>query len=87
MVTVNSTVAIDAMAIGIPALSVGVPNNLTPFVVDGGMAGVFHPSELEPALARLLWDEEARKAQVAAGLACAAAGGVRVAVVNFLGAR
>jgi hypothetical protein len=77
VVTVNSTVAIDAMALGIPALSVGVPNNLTPFVVEGGIAGVFHPSELEPALARLLWDDEARKAQVASGLTCAAAGGVR----------
>jgi hypothetical protein len=65
------------MALGIPALSVGVPNNLTPFVVEGGIAGVFHPSELEPALARLLWDDEARKAQVASGLTCAAAGGVR----------
>jgi hypothetical protein len=58
-------------------LSVGVPNNLTPFVVEGGIAGVFHPSELEPALARLLWDDEARAAQVARGLACAASGGVR----------
>ena len=52
VVTVNSTVAIDAMALGIPALSVGVPNNLTPFVVAGGIAGVYHPSELQPALAR-----------------------------------
>lgn len=77
VVTVNSTVAIDAMAMGIPALSVGVPNNLTPFVVDGGIAGVFHPSELEPALARLLWDTEAQRAQVARGLTCAAAGGIR----------
>jgi hypothetical protein len=77
VVTVNSTVAIDAMALGIPALSVGVPNNLTPFVVEGGIAGVFHPSELEPALARLLWDERERAAQIARGLACAASGGVR----------
>jgi hypothetical protein len=77
VVTVNSTVAIDAMALGIPALSVGVPNNLTPFVVEGGIAGVFHPSELEPALARLLWDDQARRAQVSAGLTCAAGGGVR----------
>ena len=45
------------MALGIPALSVGVPNNLTPFVVAGGIAGVYQPSELQPALARLLWDE------------------------------
>ena len=77
VVTVNSTVAIDAMALGIPALSVGVPNNLTPFVVAGGIAGVYHPSELQPALARLLWDEPARADLVARGLACAESGGVR----------
>ncbi len=77
VVTVNSTVAIDAMALGIPALSVGVPNNLTPFVVAGGIAGVCHPSELPPVLAKLLWDEAARSELVAKGLACAESGGVR----------
>ena len=77
VVTVNSTVAIDAMALGIPALSVGVPNNLTPFVVAGGIAGVYHPSELQPALATLLWDDAARAELVAKGLACAESGGVR----------
>ncbi|MFI5075965.1 MAG: hypothetical protein ACHQRO_01420, partial [Vicinamibacteria bacterium] len=77
VVTVNSTVAIDAMALGIPALSVGVPNNLTPFVVAGGIAGVYQPGDLEPALARLLWDDPARKALVARGLACAESAGVR----------
>ena len=68
VVTVNSTVAIDAMALGIPALSVGMPNNLTPFVVAGGIAGVYHPSELQPALAELLWDDAARADLVAKGL-------------------
>ena len=77
VVTVNSTVAIDAMALGIPALSVGVPNNLTPFVVAGGVAGVYHPSELQPTLARLLRDEAARADLVARGLACAESGGIR----------
>ena len=65
------------MALGIPALSVGVPNNLTPFVVAGGIAGVYQPDELQPALARLLWDEPARKELVARGLACAESAGVR----------
>ena len=65
------------MALGIPALSVGVPNNLTPFVVAGGIAGVYQPGELQPALARLLWDEPARADLVARGLACAESGGVR----------
>jgi hypothetical protein len=77
VVTVNSTVAIDAMALGIPALSVGVPNNLTPFVVAGGIAGVYDPSELDPALARLLWDDLGRADLVARGLTCAEQGGMR----------
>ena len=65
------------MALGIPALSVGMPNNLTPFVVAGGIAGVHAPAELQPALARLLWDEAARADLVAKGLACAESGGMR----------
>ena len=39
LVTVNSTVAIDAMTLGVPALVVRLPNNLTPFVEAGAMAG------------------------------------------------
>ena len=35
----NSTVAIDAMVLGVPALVVGLPNNLSPFVEAGAMAG------------------------------------------------
>jgi hypothetical protein len=77
LVTVNSTVAIDAMALGLPALAVGMPNNLTPIVVEGGIAGVYHPSELEEALERLLWDDGARGDQIARGRACASAGGMR----------
>jgi hypothetical protein len=77
VVTVNSTVAIDAMALGIPALSVGVPNNLTPFVAAGGVAGVYHASELTPTLARLLRDDAARAELIARGLECAASAGMR----------
>jgi hypothetical protein len=77
LVTVNSTVAIDAMALGIPGLAVGMPNNLTPIVLDGGIAGVYHPSELEAALQRLLWDDAARAELVARGQACAQARGMR----------
>jgi hypothetical protein len=77
VVTVNSTVALDAMALGIPALAVGMPNNLTPVVIEGGIAGVYHPSELEAALDRLLWHDAERARQVARGLACAEAGGMR----------
>ena len=63
--------------LGIPALAVGMPNNLTPIVVEGGIAGVYHPSELEAALDRLLWDDAARADQIARGRACATAGGMR----------
>src|SRR5262249_18040050 len=38
LVTVNSTVAIDAIALGLPSLIVRLPNNLTPFVEAGIMA-------------------------------------------------
>jgi len=50
---------------------------LTPFVVAGGIAGVAAPSELQPALERLLWDDSARADLVAKGLTCAEAGGMR----------
>jgi hypothetical protein len=40
LVTVNSTVAIDAIALGLPALVLALPNNLSPFVDAGVMAGV-----------------------------------------------
>jgi hypothetical protein len=77
VVTVNSTVAIDAMALGIPAVSVGMPNNLAPFVAAGGIAGVFDPSELDATLRQVLWDAAARAALVARGRAAAETGGMR----------
>ena len=39
LVTANSTAAIEAMPLGVPALVVGLPNNLSPFVEAGVMAG------------------------------------------------
>ena len=39
VVTVNSTVALDAAVMGVPALVLGLPNNLSPFVDAGAMAG------------------------------------------------
>ena len=56
VVTVNSTVAIDALALGIPALSLGLPNNLSPFVAAGAIMGTTTPEEIAPALKRLLYD-------------------------------
>ena len=34
----NSTVAIDGLVLGVPALVIGLPNNLSPFVEAGAMA-------------------------------------------------
>jgi Capsule polysaccharide biosynthesis protein len=59
VVTVNSTVALDAAVLGVPALILGLPNNLSPFVGAGLMAD---GSEGDPgaALRRILYDEEFR---------------------------
>lgn len=61
IVTVNSTVAVDALALGVPALVIGLPNNLTPFVDAGAMAGARTSAEIRAALRRLLYDEEFRR--------------------------
>ena len=39
LVTANSTAAIEAMPLGVPTLVVALPNNLSPFVDAGAMAG------------------------------------------------
>lgn len=72
VVTVNSTVAVDALALGIPALAIGLPNNLSPFVAAGAMAGAATPPEIGRALARILYDEEFRQQLLAAAAAVAA---------------
>jgi predicted glycosyltransferase len=61
IVTVNSTVAIDAMSLGLPAIVIGLPNNLTPFVEAGAMVGAHSTGEIRAALARVLYDQEFRK--------------------------
>lgn len=60
LVTVNSTVAIDALALGLPSLVIGLPNNLSPFVDAGAMLGASSPGEIGGALSRLLYDQEFR---------------------------
>jgi hypothetical protein len=57
VVTMNSTVALDAAVLGLPALVIGLPNNLSPFVEAGIMAGAASPGEIAPALNRILYDE------------------------------
>ncbi|MGH7447033.1 MAG: hypothetical protein ACRELT_05715, partial [Longimicrobiales bacterium] len=61
LVTVNSTVALDALALGIPALSIGLPNNLSPFVAAGALAGARSDAETAGALRRVVYDEEFRR--------------------------
>ncbi len=60
VITVNSTVAIDALSVRVPALVIGLPNNLTPFVDAGIMAGASTEQEIHSMLSRLLYDEQFR---------------------------
>jgi hypothetical protein len=71
-VTVNSTVAIDSLVLGTPALSIGLPNNLSPFVQAGAMAGAATDQDIEPVLRRVLYDEGFRQQLGAAAAATAA---------------
>jgi hypothetical protein len=61
VITVNSTVALDAGVLGIPALVIGLPNNLSSFVEAGVMAGAATEAEIGPALNRILYDEGFRQ--------------------------
>jgi hypothetical protein len=61
LVTVNSTAAIEAMPLGVPTLVVALPNNLSPFVDAGAMAGARMPAEVAPALRAMLYDREMRQ--------------------------
>jgi hypothetical protein len=56
IVTRNSTVAIDCLVLGVPALVLGLPNNLSPFVGAGVMIGVERPEALGQRLESLLYD-------------------------------
>ena len=58
--TVNSTVALDAAVLGVPVLVIGLPNNLSPFVEAGVMAGAASVAEIAPAIRRILYDQEFR---------------------------
>jgi hypothetical protein len=64
VVTVNSTVALDAAVLGIPSLVIGLPNNLSPFVdariMLGAQEGATEP-EIARALHRILYDESLRR--------------------------
>jgi hypothetical protein len=65
VITVNSTVAIDAMTLGLPALIVLLPNNLSPFVDAGAMAGAADLAALPELLRALTHDATLRDALLA----------------------
>jgi hypothetical protein len=77
LVTMNSTVAIDGLVLGVPALVVGLPNNLSPFVDAGAMAGASGPAGIRERLRSLLYDQGARRTVIAAGEAFARAYALR----------
>ena len=61
LVTVNSTLALDAAVAGVPALVIGLPNNLSPFVDAGALAGANSTAEIAGQLERILYDEGFRQ--------------------------
>jgi predicted glycosyltransferase len=67
LVTMNSTVAIDGLVLGVPAVVIGLPNNLSPFVDAGAMLGANGSAAIGRALRSLLYDAEARRAMLACG--------------------
>ncbi len=60
LITVNSTAAVEAMPLDVPALVVGLPNNLSPFVEAGAVAGAATQAEIGPMLRAVLYDKEFR---------------------------
>jgi CDP-glycerol glycerophosphotransferase (TagB/SpsB family) len=66
LVTRNSTVAIDALAVDRPALVVGLPGNLSPFVEAGVMLGAEDGAAIGGRLETLLYDQAARRTLLAA---------------------
>ncbi|MGH9407867.1 MAG: hypothetical protein ACRD1V_00275, partial [Vicinamibacterales bacterium] len=62
VLTVNSTVALDGVVLGVPALVLGLPNNLSPFVETAAMAGAaVDAQDIRTTLLRLLYDQEFRR--------------------------
>lgn len=60
VVTINSTVAIEATILGVPALAMRLPNYLSPFVDAGAMAGTAALQDVAPTVRRLVHDASAR---------------------------
>jgi len=68
-------VALDALAIGVPALVIGLPNNLSPFVSSGAMLGADDESAIAEALQRLVDDDDLRRALLRRGVEIVGASG------------
>lgn len=71
IVTMNSTVAIDALVLGVPSLVIELPNNLSPFVEAGAMLGANGADAIRRQLEVLLYDVGARRSVLDAGAAFA----------------
>ena len=63
--------AVSGVLTFLPALVVGLPNNLSPFVQDGAMVGADGADAIRRALESLLYDAEVRQRVLAAGTAFA----------------
>jgi hypothetical protein len=71
IVTRNSTVAVDGLVLGVPALVFGLPSNLSPFVEAGAMAGAADGTQLAGALESLMYNRDRRRQLMDAGTAFA----------------
>src|SRR6185295_13053279 len=60
LITRESTVAVDALALGVPSLVVGTPDHLSPLVEAGIMLGAAAPADIDPAFEALLYDDRVR---------------------------
>jgi len=71
IVTMNSTVAIDGLVLGVPSLVIGLPNNLSPLVDAGAMLGANGAEDIRRQLYSLLYDAQVRRKVTDAGAAFA----------------
>ncbi len=77
IVTMNSTVAMDGLLLGVPALVIGLPNNLSPFVEAGAMLGATNAEEIGARLRSVLYDAGVRQALLGEGRRAADRFGMR----------
>jgi hypothetical protein len=61
LITRESTIAINALSIGVPSLVVGAPEHLGPLVDAGIMLGATTAEAVGPGLQALLFDDQVRK--------------------------